>query len=430
MFDAIEYLTTPRWQTVSLGLSRTRELLARLDNPQDALRFVHVAGTNGKGSTCAFVASILEQAGYRVGLFTSPALYCFEDRIRVNGVNITSDELASITEAVKQAAEAMEEHPTEFELLTVVAFLRFARAHCDIVVVEVGLGGRLDSTNVIAHPEVTIITPISFDHCAFLGNTLPEIAREKAGIIKPHVPVVSAPQEPSVAAVIEEVSQRELAALHVVDLALLAGTERCFSYRERHDLALGLAGSFQLINAATALDAVDVLKQAGWSIPEDVVRNGLAQAKWPGRFEVVSEDPLIIFDGGHNVAGMEALTRSLEQAYPQHYRIALSGVLEDKAYEEMACLLASAADEIVTLTPPNPRALPAKDYAYALSYAQGGAIRAHSIVAAKSVALGVEEALRRYQEQSEKGPTLIFVCGSLYLLGSVMEVLRQDGVVL
>lgn len=430
MFDPIEYLTTSRWQTVSLGLSRTRELLARLGDPQDSLRFVHVAGTNGKGSTCVFIAQILEQAGYRVGLFTSPALYCFEDRIRVNGENISCDELTAITEEVKRKADVMEEHPTEFELLTAVAFCHFARKHCEVVVAEVGLGGRLDSTNVIAHPEVAVITPISFDHCAFLGNSLPKIAREKAGIIKPHVPCVSAPQEPCVAAVIEEVSQKELAPLRTVDLDTLEEETAHFSYRERHNLTLGLSGPFQLINAATALDTIDVLKQAGWNIPEDVVRKGLAQVSWPGRFEVVSQEPLIIFDGGHNVAGMEALVHSLEQAYPQHCRIALTGVLEDKAYEEMASLLAPVADEIIALTPPNPRALPAEDYARVLRCVQADAKCKHPVTAAHDIVSGVEEALLRYRKRQEHEAALIVVCGSLYLLGSVMEVLRQDGVVL
>lgn len=430
MFDPIEYLTTPRWQTVNLGLSRICELLARLGNPQDTLRFVHVAGTNGKGSTCAFIASVLEQAGYQVGLFTSPALYCFEDRIRVNGANITSEELFSVTERVKEAADKMEEHPTEFELLTAVAFCHFAQKDCDIVIAEVGMGGRLDSTNVISRPEVAVITPIAFDHCAFLGNTLPEIAREKAGIIKPQVPCVSAPQAPLVAEVIAEVSQRELAPLCVVDLDELEGSEACFSYRGRHGLSLGLLGPFQLINAASALDAIDVLKQEGWTIPEEAVRSGLARTAWPGRFEVVSEEPLIIFDGGHNVAGMEALVGALEKAYPSHYRIALSGVLEDKAYEEMARLLALSADEVITVMPSNPRALPAKEYAHVLERVQKASEHECAVVAADDIVSGVEEALLRYQEHSKKGPTLIFVCGSLYLLGAVMEVLRQVGVAL
>lgn len=431
MFDPIAYINEPRWQTVSLGLERIRELLEALGRPQDSLRFVHVAGTNGKGSTCAFIASICQCAGYRTGLFTSPALYHFEDRIRVNGKNITAEELFDVTKDVKAAADAMSEHPTEFELLTAVAFCHFARQGCDIVVAEVGLGGRLDSTNVIELPEVSVITPISFDHCAMLGNTLSEIAREKAGIIKAGAPVVSAPQEQAVREVIERSARRERSALAEVDLSVLDGTIDGFSYRGRTGLSSGLSGDFQLVNAASALDAVDVLQAAGWSISEEAVEQGLKCVSWPGRFEVVSEEPLVIFDGGHNVAGMEALVRALDGCYPNHHRIVLTGVLADKDYPNMADLLATAADEIVTITPPNPRALSADDYACVLlSCGEEDGRRLLGVTPAASIASGVQRVLQRYrsvQEQASSQP-LICVCGSLYMLGAVMEVLRQVGI--
>ena len=430
MFDPIEYINTPSWQTVSLGLSRISELLNGLGRPQDSLRFVHVAGTNGKGSTCAFIASVLERAGYRVGLFTSPALYCFEDRLRVNGVNITSDELLRATQQVREVADAMDEHPSEFELLTAVAFCHFVHKDCDIVVTEVGLGGRLDSTNVIDTPEVSVITPISFDHCSLLGDTLPAIAREKAGIIKPGVPVVSAPQESCVLEVIKRVAQSEHTTVEVVDPSRIMGTEADFSYKERSGLSLGLSGSFQLTNAACALDTIDVLKQAGWSISETAIREGLQAAVWPGRFETVSEDPLIIFDGGHNVSGMEALARSLDQTYPDRYRIVLTGVLADKDYETMAHILAGFADEVFTVTPSNSRALSADDYAHVLENVHDGRMR--SVTAIADIASGVKAVFRRSDEVNEEYQTvpLICVCGSLYLLGSVMEVLRQVELVL
>lgn len=430
VFDPIEYLTSPRWQTMSLGLERTRALLSGLDDPQRQLRFVHVAGTNGKGSTCAFAASVLEQAGYRVGLFTSPAVYSFEERIRVNGQPIAYDELTSVTEAVKQVAETLEEHPTEFELLTGVAFTHFVRSRCDMVVVEVGMGGRLDSTNVIEAPEVAVITPVSFDHCAFLGDTLAEIAGEKAGIIKPGAPVVCAPQAPEAEAVIRQVAHEHACPFVQVDLSLEQGSEECFSYRGRCDLALGVRGVFQLENAATALDALDVLKQRGWTIPEEAIREGLRLAHWPGRFEAVSAEPLIIFDGGHNLSGISALAASLEHVYPQHYRIIISGVLADKDYSDMAEVLVDMADEIITVTPDTARALAAKDYAEALRHTHESR-RAHIVVEASSISEGVAEALKRYEGAHRANLVpLICVCGSLYLLGSVMEVLRQDGVVL
>lgn len=431
MFDPIAYINEPRWQTVSLGLERTRELLHALGDPQDRLRFVHVAGTNGKGSTCALCASILEQAGYRVGLFTSPALYRFEDRLRVNGSIISLEELRDITLRVKDAADAMDEHPTEFELLTAVAFCYFERSACDIVVMEVGLGGRLDSTNVIETAEASVITPISFDHCALLGSTLAKIAGEKAGIIKRGAPVVSAPQEPEVRTVIEDAAANAQSTLVEVALAQLEGTNERFSYRERTDLSLGLAGPFQLVNAATALDTIDLLKSRGWSVSEEAIREGLRAASWPGRFEVVCEEPLILFDGGHNVSGMDALARALNDRYPSHARIVLTGVLADKDHEAMAKRLVSFADEIIAITPSNSRALSALDYARELQELEGDDVRVRSIVAASDIASGVRCALERYHaSRVAHDSPLICVCGSLYLLGSVMEVLRQGGLVL
>lgn len=426
---------------MSLGLGRIQELLNLLGRPQDSLRFVHVAGTNGKGSTCAFVASILHQAAYRVGSFTSPALYCFEDRIRVNGINISFDDLCEITETVKQAAESMKDHPTEFELLTAVALCHFARQHCDIVVMEVGLGGRLDSTNVVEDVEVSVVTPISFDHCALLGSTLQEIAHEKAGIIKPKTPVVSAPQDRAVLGVLDQVAGKLDAPLTIVDSALLSGTPQCFSYRGRADLTLGLSGSFQLVNAATALDTIDSLRAHGWNISEEAIREGLAHASWPGRFDRVSEDPLVILDGGHNVAGLEALERALEETYPGRHRIVLTGVLEDKDYPKMAQLLVRFADELITVTPLNPRALPAARFAEVLQTVAHEHRQDLSATAAPDLAGGVRRALQRASEVAtacasedpadciSKQP-LICVCGSLYMLSSVMEVLRQADVAL
>ena len=225
-FDAIEYINTPRWLTSRLGLERIRELLDRLGRPQDRLKFVHVAGTNGKGSTCAFTASILAEAGFKTGLFTSPYVETFHERIRVNGRNISDEDLTAATLRVRECAEAMEaeggEHPTEFELMTAVALVHFAHVGCDIVVLEVGLGGRLDSTNVIAAPEVAAIVSIALDHTNLLGNTLAEIAHEKAGIVKEGSTVVSWPQEPSAMEVVEDAARRVGDKLVVPDFSLLS----------------------------------------------------------------------------------------------------------------------------------------------------------------------------------------------------------------
>ena len=285
-FDPIAYINEPRWLESRLGLDRICELLDRLGRPQDRLKFVHVAGTNGKGSTCAYLASILQAAGLRTGLFTSPYLIAFEERIRVDGANISADDLIEATLLVKEQAEAMADHPTEFELMCAVALVHFARSGCDVVVLEVGLGGRLDSTNVIDAPEVAVIARIGLDHTALLGNTLAAIAGEKAGIVKPGSAVVSWPQEPEAMAAVEAAAAAAGDALTVPDLALLeAGTVdwgvpgaplRPFSYGRFTDLRTRLLGSYQPANAALAIEAAEALRTRGWAVNDDAVRRGIA----------------------------------------------------------------------------------------------------------------------------------------------------------
>lgn len=464
-FDPVAYINTPRWQASRLGLERIRALLDRLGRPQDALRFVHVAGTNGKGSTCAYLAAVLQAAGYRTGLFTSPFILRFEERIRVNGSDISRDDLARATLLVREQAEALEretgDHPTEFELMCAVALVHFRAVGCDIVVMEVGLGGRLDSTNVIDAPEVCVIARIGLDHTALLGDTLAAVAGEKCGIIKSGVPVASWPQAPEALAVVREACaargcelsipnfeslQVEPLKLHQgkgsaptsaddgasvpADSCLFVGTRaswyasafagdcasrdalssgmalfesagplggvlpsegacspggiglsenawpsedgrgvcrergahgaertenvsretfvcsmgdggevegrkgdkgagdsayfassqlqsvsretfvRHFTY-ESADYVTALLGSYQPANAALAIEALRLLRERGWRIPPEAVREGVAAARWPGRFEVVAARPLTIIDGGHNPQGAQALADSL-----------------------------------------------------------------------------------------------------------------------
>ena len=304
-FDPVAWINTPRWQASRLGLSRMVDLLERLGRPQDELRFVHVAGTNGKGSVCAYVASVLQAAGYKVGLFTSPFILCFEERIRVNGENITGEELARAVAAVRPAAEAAEaacgDHPTEFELMAAVAFEHFRAVGCDIVVLEVGLGGRLDATNVIEAPEASVICRIGLDHTDLLGDTLAAIAGEKAGIVKARAPVVSWPQESEAMAVIEAVAAERGCELFVPDFGdlsvepLAGAALRRFSWKGR-GFETRLLGSYQPFNAALALTAVDVLRGRGWAISDeaafagiafwgrrDALRSTLLWACWPTR---------------------------------------------------------------------------------------------------------------------------------------------------
>lgn len=374
-FDPVAWINTPRWQASRLGLSRMVDLLERLGRPQDELRFVHVAGTNGKGSVCAYLASMLQSAGYKVGLFTSPFILCFEERIRVNGENIRAEELARAVEAVRPAAEAVEadtgDHPTEFELMAAVAFEHFRAVGCDIVVLEVGLGGRLDATNVIDASEVSVICRIGLDHTDLLGDTVAAIAGEKAGIVKAGAPVVSWPQESEAMAVIEAVAAERGCELSVPDFAdlnveVLAGAAlRRFSYRGRpYDTRL--LGSYQPYNAALALTAADVLRRRGWDIPEDAAFAGIAAARWPGRFEVVGTSPLAIVDGGHNPQGAEALAASLADLLGEEGRGSVDfalGVLADKDYRAMVRAVAPWARSFSVYAPRSPRALAAEELA-------------------------------------------------------------------
>ena len=418
MLDPVAYINEPRWHSMSLGLERIKELLAGLGNPQDKLRFVHVAGTNGKGSTSAMMASILQQAGLRVGLFTSPYIITFEERIRVNGENISLESLRAVTQQVKDVAESMAEHPTEFELMTAVAFLHFAQEGCDIVVAEVGLGGRLDSTNVIRTAEVCVIAPIALDHCSFLGNTIAEIAGEKAGIIKQGVPVVSAEQHVDAQRVIKAVAFEALAPYYSeVKLAALCGTNDCFSYKGFSKLSIALEAPYQRENAALALEAVLALRMRGWEISDCAVRSGLACAMWPGRFERVLESPVFLVDGSHNPQGAASLARSLRECYAGVKPVFLLGVLEDKDHDAVLKELLPLASSVVAVTPPNPRALPAAALAEDVLRFSQGAVPA---CAAESISQGVEEAI------NQAGPDgMVCAAGSLYSIGEIMKALRN-----
>lgn len=440
-FDPIAYINTPRWQASRLGLERIRELLERLGRPQDRLKFVHVAGTNGKGSICAYLASILGAAGHRTGMFTSPYIERFEERIRVDGVMISPDELRDVTLAVREHAEAMAEetgdHPTEFELMTAVALEHFARCGCDIVVLEVGLGGRLDSTNVIDAPEACVIARIGLDHTALLGNTLAAIAGEKAGIVKEGSAVVSWPQEPEAMAVIEHAAAEHGCELRVPDFAQLeegairwedgASPFRSFSYKEWADLRTGILGSYQPQNATAALEVVDVLRGRGWRIPDEAVRAGVAQTRWPGRFEIVeggsSPDGFaIVVDGGHNPQGARALADSLAEVFPGRKPVFVIGVLEDKDYPRMLEDALPLGSAFVCVTPDNPRALPAHKLARAIRWT-GQDLLGCSACVNPVVARDFEDAIRRARELA--GPDgLICAFGSLYSVAALKEAVR------
>ncbi|MEG0845361.1 MAG: folylpolyglutamate synthase/dihydrofolate synthase family protein [Raoultibacter sp.] len=429
VFDPVDYINSPRWMDSRLGLERIAELLELLGNPQQALRFVHVAGTNGKGSTCAFLAQILQEAGYKTGLFTSPYIISFEERIRIDGANISPADLVDVTLSVKRAAETMADHPTEFELMTAVALLHFAQQRCDIVVLEVGLGGRLDSTNVIDAPEVCVIASIALDHTAYLGTTLAAIAGEKAGIIKRGAPVVSWPQEESAWQVIQACAAQQETLVRTPDFSQLViqsvatqeNPRYCFNYKSYLDLEIQLMGSYQPYNAVLAVEAVEVLRNRGWDISAAALRAGLAHTQWPGRFEIVASDPTFIVDGGHNPQGACALADSLRASFPDARPVFIIGVLADKDYPEMLEAIMPLGSAFIAITPDNQRALPAEALARALRWtAQDmlGCSACKHIYAAPTMAAAVAQAR---EIAGTKG--LVCAFGSLYSIAGIKAAL-------
>ena len=290
--EALKYIHNNFWQGSKPGLERTRNLLEQLGNPQHDLRFIHVAGTNGKGSFCSMLSSILFQAGYRVGTYTSPYILRFNERMKVNGIDIADDTLARLTESIRPIAEAMEEKPTEFELITAIAMQYFKEEKCQVVVLECGMGGRLDSTNVIENPILSVITGIALDHTAFLGDTIEKIAAEKAGIIKKSRPVLFCGKDKAAEKVISEKASTLSAPFYTVDRAdlkiLKAGLDgTLFTWNEYNEIFLPLLGTYQPENAQNVLSAIRLLKGEGFSISEEAIRSGMEQVKWPARYEVV-----------------------------------------------------------------------------------------------------------------------------------------------
>ena len=416
--QAIEYIHSFFWKGSIPGLSRTRELLKRMGNPEKKLKFVHIAGTNGKGSTAAMTASILQKAGYRVGLYTSPYIYRFNERIQVNGVQIPDEDVAAVTEYVKQYAEAMEEKPTEFELVTAIGFEYFLRQNCDIVVLEVGMGGALDSTNVIGTPEVAVITNIGLDHTDYLGDTVEKIAETKAGIFKENGHAVVYRGAPSVEAVYEKVCAERNISLKKADFDSLICKSRSlegqvFDCGNRKDLFLPLLGDHQLHNASVVLSIADTLKEIGWNITEENIRDGIRDVSWPGRFDIVSREPLFIIDGGHNPQCIDALVVNVRDYLAGRKIIALTGVLADKDYGEMYKPMMPYIQEFVCITPPNPRKLDAAELAAHLSRVGAKA------TPCESIAQGVQTAV---EKAGADGVVLCF--GSLYTIGDIRNALN------
>jgi len=360
------------WLGSRLGLERIRELMERMGNPQDKLRFVHLAGTNGKGSTACFLASMLQAAGYRTGLYTSPFIHTFYERMQVDGVPIPDEALDRVVDQVRLHADAMEDHPTTFELVTAAAFAWFYEAGCDIVVLETGMGGGLDATNVISTPEVTVITPIDMDHMEYLGDTVAKIASAKAGIIKAKVPVISARQRPEALAVLQEVARDLDAPFVEVDLSRLQPGDfslhgQTFAFGDLAGLSIRLLGRYQMENAALALTALDALAERGFPVSVTAKREGLATANWPGRFELAATSPAVIVDGGHNAQGAAALADNLRRYFPGKQVVFVMGVLADKDLDAIVAPILPLARCFYTITPGSDRATAAGALAQFLS---------------------------------------------------------------
>ncbi len=417
--QAVAYIHSVFWKGAPAGLHRTQELLSKMGNPEKKLKFVHIAGTNGKGSTAAMTASILQKAGYRTGLFTSPYIYRFNERMQVNGQQIEDKELCSITEYVKPLADSLEQSPTEFELVSCIAFEYFVRQNCDIVVLEVGMGGALDSTNVIPVPEVAVITNIGLDHTEVLGDTVEKIAETKAGIFKENGHAVIYRSTPSVEAVYEKICTQKNMILHKADFDTLREIShdlfgQRFDCGSRKDLVLPLLGDHQLHNAAVVLSVVDALVEQGWVITEENIRDGLQDVSWPGRFDIVSREPLFIIDGGHNPQCIDALVTNIKDYLQGRRVIALTGVLADKDYGEMYRPVMPFVEKFICITPPNPRKLEAPELAEHLRRAGAEAIPC------RTVAEGVKTAIA---QAGKDGVVLCF--GSLYTIGDIRNCLYQ-----
>ncbi len=372
----LEYLSQEKFQSFKPGFDRVERLLEALGHPEKKLRFVHVAGTNGKGSTCACIASILTKAGYRTGLYISPFVVCWNERVQINGQYISDEEFAQAVAAVGAAAEAMEDLPSQFELETALALWHFARRGCDFAVMEVGMGGAWDATNVIPAPEAAVLCAIALDHTAVLGNTVGEIAAVKAGIIKPGCDVVSYGNEPEAEKVIDEVCRSKGCRHFRPDFRRITVLERSltgvrFHYAAHRDLFLPLAGTYQPNNAALAIETAEVLRTRGYGISNAAIREGLAAVRWPGRFELIHRDPLFILDGSHNPQGMLATVESLKTFFPGQKLWFLIGIMADKDVRSVARLLAPLAAGFAAVEPPNPRAMKAGELASLLSAETG-----------------------------------------------------------
>ncbi len=417
--EAIDYIENFTWSKTKLGLDRTKELLDRLGNPHMDLKYVHVAGSNGKGSTCCMIEYILRCAGYKTGFYLSPYVEDFRESFQISGEMISEEDLCRITETVKKAADQMEDHPSQFEIKTAIAFQYFKEKNVDIVILEVGLGGEYDSTNVIPAPLVAVITNIGLEHTEYLGHSLIEIAYTKAGIIKPGCEVVTYNNKLEVLQILKDVCEKRGCKFHRTFRADIKPEFRSINGQQfiwkhdgqEHEYKLSLLGDHQLGNAAVALTTISILKEKGFDVKEEDIKRALATVKWPVRFEVISKDPLFIMDGGHNPQCAQAMAHMLNEYLPYKKFSFILGILADKDYSSMIDYIAPFGEEFFCLTPDNSRALPAEDLADIFKR------RKKKAVACASAEEAVKLALLSHR------PVISF--GSLYMSGEVRSIVKK-----
>lgn len=405
------------------GLANMENLCEKLEMPQRALKFVHIAGTNGKGSVLAFISEILKEAGYRVGRYISPTIFEYRERIQINARPVSKKDLCHLMTRMKEICEELiregKPHPTAFEIETAMAFQYFKEKGCQLVVLETGLGGSLDATNIIEKALVEVFASISMDHMGVLGKTLKEIAENKAGIMKPDSVVVALKGEDEVMEVLRNRASSLKIPFYVTDAKEAVGIRRglekqTFSYKGYKKLVITMAGTYQIENAMLAVDAVDQLKKAGFTIPDKAVYRGLEKAVWPGRFQILSKKPCFIADGAHNADGARRLAESIRFYFTNRRIIYIIGMLRDKEQEEILKATCPLASQILTVSTKGERGLAAYDLAQKAS-------NYHSNVTAAD---SVQEAVELSYLLADKD-TVIIAFGSLSYLGELIKMVEK-----
>lgn len=423
--EAYEFIECAGKYGIVPGLDSIRELCRRLGNPQEELKFVHIAGTNGKGSVSAYVSTVLTAGGYRVGRYISPVIFEYRERIQVGNRMITKKALCEGMERIRAVCEEMVAqgmpHPTPFEIETALGFLYFKEKKCDIVVLETGMGGLLDATNLIENTLVAVLVSISMDHMQYLGNSLAEIAANKAGIIKKGCMVVSAKQQEEVAEVIlKKAREVQCENVRFVEPALIKniryGLEKQrFDYGKRKKMEISLAGEYQIDNGALALEVLDALGQMGFEVKEQALRRGMLETRWPGRFTLLGKKPIFVVDGAHNEDAAKRLAKSIEFYFTNKKIIYIMGVLRDKEYGKIIDLTHSLAEQIITVrTPDNPRAMSAYELAQEVAKVHPNVTAADSL----------EEAVELSHLLAGRDDVIV-AFGSLSFLGKLMQIYEK-----